>query len=97
VFRGRTIPPAARDGDAGPTGYWRSKFGGDRPSSDSACWSTARREIIGVRPATFRFDRKAGADVAATDRNKIVSRRLRFTAIARLKTYVTEATPTSPG
>ena len=70
------------------SGYWRSKFGGDRSViGRTVLLDSKPREIIGVLPDTFRFlDRRVSLVVPyQLDRAKTFLGQFSFNAIARLK------------
>ncbi len=70
------------------SGYWRSKFGGDRSAIGRTLMLDSRpREIIGVLPDTFRFlDHQVSLVVPQRfDRSKVFLGQFSFSAIARLK------------
>ena len=70
------------------SGYWRSKFGGDRSAIGRTLMLDSRpREIIGVLPETFRFlDRRVSVVVPYRfDRSKVFLGQFSFAAVARLK------------
>ena len=70
------------------SGYWRSKFGGDRSAIGRTLMLDSRpREIIGVLPDSFRFlDRDVSLVVPYRfDRSKVFLGQFSYSAIARLK------------
>jgi predicted permease len=70
------------------SGYWRSRFGGDRSAIGRTLMLDSQpREIIGVLPDTFRFlDRDVSLIVPYRfDRNKVFLGQFSYSAIARLK------------
>ena len=74
------------------SGYWRSKFGGERSAIGRTLMLDSRpREIIGVLPDTFRFlDRRVSLVVPyRLDRSKVFLGQFSYAAIARLKQGVT--------
>ena len=80
------------------SGYWQSRFGGDRSAIGRMVMLDSRpREIIGVLPDTFRFlDRNVSLVVPYRfDRSKVFLGQFSFAAIARLKPGATIAQATA--
>jgi predicted permease len=88
----------ADDGPDGPetvvltSGYWHSKFGGDRSVIGRTLMLDSRpREIIGVLPDSFRFlDNQVSLVIPfRLDRSKVFLGQFNYSAIARLKPGMT--------
>jgi predicted permease len=76
------------------SGYWRTKFGGDRAAIGRTLMLDSRpREIIGVLPESFRFlDRNVSLVVPYRfDRSKVFLGQFSYRAIARLEPGATIA------
>lgn len=88
VFSGTDDVPGSAETVVLTSGYWRSRFGGDRSAIGGTLMLDGRpREIIGVLPDTFRFlDRDVSLLVPfQLDRSKVFLGQFGFSAIARLK------------